>query len=66
MEIEIADSLLIGRVIYSTASNSLFRTGIEATRVALGATVLAGLLQRILMETLPEVPGIEATEAQFS
>jgi hypothetical protein len=65
VEIEIADSLLLGRVIYSTPNNSLFRTGIEATRVVLGATDLSSLLQRILSETLPEIPGLESTEAHF-
>lgn len=43
----------------------LFRTGIEVVRVLLGPTDLSGLLQRALMETLPELPGLEPTEAHF-
>jgi len=65
VEIEIADSTLYGHVIYSQPENSLFRTGIEAIRVVLGPTGLSSLLQRVLMETMPEIPGLEPTEAQL-
>jgi hypothetical protein len=59
VEIEIADSTLYGHVIYSQPDNELFRTGIEASRVVLGATGLANILQRVLLENLPEIPGLE-------
>jgi len=64
VEIEIADSTLYGHVIYCQPDSSLlFRTGIEVVQVVLGPTDLSGLLQRALMETLPELPGLEPTEA---
>ena len=58
VELEMADSTLYGQVIYSTLDNSLFRTGIEANRVLLGATNLSAILQRVLMEAVPEMPGL--------
>lgn len=66
VQIEIADSMLSGHVIYSIYSrpdDSLFRTGIEVSQVLLGATGLSRLLQRVLMETMPEIPGLEPAEA---
>jgi hypothetical protein len=63
VEIEIADSTLYGHVIYSRPDDSLFRTGIEASRVMLGATGVASVLKRVLMETLPEIPGLEPASA---
>lgn len=61
VEIEIADSTLYGHVIYSRPDESLFHTGIEANRVALGATGVSSVLRRILTETLPGIPGLETT-----
>jgi hypothetical protein len=58
VEIEIADSTLYGHVIYSQQDNLSFRTGIEASRVVLGATGLSTILQRTLMENLPEIAGL--------
>jgi hypothetical protein len=65
VEIEIADSTLYGHVIYSQPDDSLFRTGIEAIRVVLGPTDLSNLLQRILMEATPGIPGLEPTGVHF-
>jgi hypothetical protein len=62
VEIEIADSTLYGHVIYSQPDNLLFRTGIEASRVVLGATGLSTILQRVLSQALPDMPGLEPVE----
>ena len=59
VELEVADSLLIGRVIYSNPENSLFRVGIEVQKVQLGNSDLSNLLQTTLLESMPDVPGVE-------
>lgn len=65
VELEMADSTLYGHVIYSLPDNSIFRTGIEASRVLLGATNLSSILQRVLMEAMPQMPGLATFEAHF-
>lgn len=62
VELEMADSTVYGRVVYSIPENSLFRTGVEASRVVLGATDLSILLQQVLQETMPQMPGVETAE----
>jgi len=61
VELEMADSKIYGHVIYSQPGNSSFRTGIQASRVALGETSLSSVLQKVLIETLPLTPGLEST-----
>ena len=63
VELEVADSTLYGRVIQSRPHNSLFRTAIEPVKIVLGGTDLSVLLQRVLLEALPEIPGLEPSEA---
>jgi len=58
-ELEMADSTVYGQVVYSNKQSDYFRTGIQASRVALGETSLSSLLQRVLLETLPLTPGLE-------
>jgi hypothetical protein len=65
VELELADSTLYGSVVYSNPNDSSFRTGIEASRVLLGSTSLSSILQRILLEALPEISGLELSEAPF-
>ena len=65
VELEMADSTIYGQVIYSHPDDSLFRVGIEASRVLLGATNLSGILERVLLESAPEMPGLVAAEAHF-
>jgi len=66
VEIEIADSVIRGHVVYSNPDQALYqtvyRTGIKASHVALGSTDLAGILQRILLETSPEIQGLEIAQ----
>ena len=59
VELEVADSLLVGRVIYSNPENGSFRIGIEIDKVKLGNSDLSNLLQQTLMESMPSVPGVE-------
>jgi hypothetical protein len=65
VELELADSTLYGHVVYCHPDNSSFRTGIEASRVMLGATELSGILQRVLMEALVSLPGLLPAEAHI-
>jgi len=67
VQLDMADSILFGHVIYSKSEVPLYRTGIEVERVLLGSTDLSMLLQRTLQESMPETPGIEmeAAEAHF-
>lgn len=65
VELEMADSTVYGHVIYAIAEDSSFRTGIQASRVALGATGLSTVLQKVLMETLPLIPGLEPSEIRL-
>jgi hypothetical protein len=64
VSVQIADSVVYGHVIYSKPDGSSYRTGIEAVRVLLGGTDLSSLLGRILMETLPGIPGLEPSAAR--
>ena len=66
VELEIADSVLAGRVVYSNQDGTMFRVGIEIQRVQLGNSDLSNLLQRTLMESMPSIPGVEETEAHLS
>ena len=64
VQIEMADSVLSGHVLYSNEVSSLFRTGIDVERVQFGTTGLSHLLQRILLESMPGIHGLEPTETQ--
>jgi hypothetical protein len=66
VELEIADSLLLGRVVYSNPEGSQFRMGIEIQKVQLGNSGLSNLLQRTLMEAMPSVAGLEPVETSLS
>lgn len=65
VQLEMADSVITGRVVHSSAAESGFRTGIEVIKVTLGATDLSYLLQRTLLEVLPATPGLEPAEARW-
>ncbi len=62
VELEMADSTIYGHVVYSKPGNSTFPTGIQASRVALGGTDLSTVLQKVLMENLPLIPGLEPSD----
>jgi PilZ domain len=62
VELEMADSLLVGRVVYCNPEDGVYRLGIEIQRAQLGDSGLANLLHRTLMEAMPSVPGVEQGE----
>lgn len=62
VEMEMADSVLHGEVLCSKPDGSWFQTRIEMRRVALGATELSRVLQRLLLKALPELPGLGSPE----
>ena len=65
VKLEMADSVMFGRVIYSNPESLLFRVGIEVERVELGVSSLADLLQRTLMGAMPGLPGLEPSETHL-
>jgi hypothetical protein len=65
VQLEMADSVISGRVVHSTAGDTGFRTGVEVVKVTLGATDLSYLLQRTLLEVLPATPGLEVVDARW-
>lgn len=62
VQVEMADCLLSGHVVYSNPEGSLFRTGIEVDQIRLGSTDLSHLLQRTLSQAMPGTPGLEHSE----
>lgn len=62
IELEMADSVLSGRVVYSNLEGSLFRTGIEVVSIRLGTTGLSQLLEKTLGEAMPDTPGLEHSQ----
>jgi hypothetical protein len=65
VQLDMADSVLLGRVAYSTPEGSQFRVGMEIQRVQLGDSDLSNLLQSTLRETMPLTPGVEHAEIHF-
>ena len=62
VQLEMADSVLLGCVVYSIPEDSQFRTGIVVQRVQLGDSDVSNLLQETLRETIPSTPGVEHSE----
>jgi hypothetical protein len=65
VRLEMADSILTGRVAYSKPEATAFRVGIQVQRVELGNSSLSILLQQTLADTMPLVPGVEHAEHQL-
>jgi hypothetical protein len=59
VQMDMANSALFGHIVYSHPDGPLFRTGIEIMQVLLGDTDLAHLLQSVLNETMPGIPGAQ-------
>jgi len=53
VQLEMADSLLFGHVIFCNPQSGEFRTGIEIERVLLGETDLSQILQNLLATECP-------------
>lgn len=66
VQLEMADSVLSGRVAYANREGEGFRVGIEVQKVHLGDSSLSSLLQKTLEESMPTLPGVEDVEPQFS
>lgn len=64
VQLDMADSVLFGHVVYSKSEVPLYRTGIEVERVLLGSTDLSALLQRTLQDAMPDTPGVELQETR--
>ncbi len=56
VELDMADSLLFGHVIFCTPQPGDFRIGIEIERVLLGETDLSQVLNELLATESPAVP----------
>jgi hypothetical protein len=62
VQLDMAGSVLYGRVACSSPEGTSFRTGIEVYRVLLGGTDLSHILQTILRQEMPGLPGVERPE----
>ncbi len=62
LQLEMADSVAVGRVVYSNPEGAQFRIGIELQQIQIGNSDLSNLLRRTLLETMPGVPGVEYAE----
>ncbi len=62
IRLNIEDSVLFGRVVYSQPEGPLFRTGIEVAQVLVGGTAVSKLLHRTLRETIPGTHGLDPSE----
>jgi len=65
VQLEMADSVAVGRVIYSKPEGVQFRIGIEMQKIEIGNSDLSSLLRRTLIETMPGIPGVEYAETHF-
>jgi hypothetical protein len=59
VKVAIGDCVLFGHVTYCDEERS-FRTGIEIVRVLIGQSDLSRLVNAILAEAMPAVPGVVA------
>ena len=65
VQLEIADSVIIGRAAYSHPEGSRFRTGIAVEQVWLGGTEQGQNLQSVLLQAMPATPGVLAADAYW-
>ena len=63
VQLDIADCVLFGHIIYCHAAGAVFRTGIEVEQVLLGGTNLSQILHETLLETMPGTPGLQPSGA---
>jgi hypothetical protein len=63
VQLEIADSVLVGHAVYSTAEGEYFRSGIAVEQVWLGGTEQGLNLQVVLLQAMPATPGVLAADA---
>lgn len=65
VKLEIADSLIHGQIFQVQPQSSSFETAIQVRQVNLGGTEIARILQRILLDVLPDVPGLDSLEPKL-
>ncbi len=63
VQLEIADSVLIGHAVYSHPEGGYFRSGIAVEQVWLSGTEQGLNLQVVLLEAMPATPGVLAADA---
>ena len=63
VQLEIADSVLIGHAVYSHPEGGYFRSGIAVEQVWLSGTEQGLNLQVVLLEAIPATPGVLAADA---
>jgi hypothetical protein len=63
VRLDIADSVLWGRVVYAHLQGMHFRTGIGIDHVRLGSSPLGLTLQSVLLDAMPATPGVLAADA---
>ena len=61
VRLDIADSVLWGRVVYAHLQGMHFRTGVIVEHVQLGASKLGLTLQSVLLDAMPATPGVLAS-----
>jgi hypothetical protein len=62
LQLEMADSVLLGCVVYAIPEGSQFRIGVAVQRVQLGNSGVSNFLQETLRETMGSTPGVEHSE----
>jgi PilZ domain len=63
VRLDIAGSILWGRVVYAHLQGMHFRTGVTIQHVQLSGSQLGLTLQSILLDVMPATPGVLASEA---
>jgi hypothetical protein len=61
VKVQIGDCVLFGHVTYCDQS---FRTGIEVVRALIGESDLSGLVNTILADVMPNMPGVRVSSAR--
>lgn len=63
VRLNIAESGFYGHVAYCSAEGEQFRIGIAVEQVLLGGADLGGILQQVLLEQMPSMPGVLSADA---
>jgi hypothetical protein len=58
VKVRIGDSALFGHVTYCQEDGARFRTGIELVRVLIGESDLSRIVNAMLVEAMPNTPGV--------
>jgi hypothetical protein len=61
VKLEVADCVLFGQVVHCCHYSSAYEVGMEVVRVLIGQSDRARLVNSVLAESMPELPGVLAT-----